>query len=151
MAYLNTLMSRWEIGSHIPIFLKSIWHNFYAVIFIKGSRGLSYLTIEVRWTPQFLKFEFIPHLDTFLFEMQNVTAACSTILFNNLIPIKNSYFNDHHSLSDISKRKRASRGHACPSSFFNLIDLTSKISVSNAFWIFDSYFIKIIISFHQDV
>ena len=37
------------------------------------------------------QFEYIPHLDIFLFEMQNVIAACSTILFNNLIPIKNSY------------------------------------------------------------
>ena len=54
----------------------------YDVIFIKGSRGPSYpLTIEVRWTPNLslFKFEFIPHLDTFLFEMQNVTAACSNI------------------------------------------------------------------------
>ena len=77
----------------------------YDVIFIKGSRGPSYLTIEARWTPNFsiFKFEFIPHLDTFLSEMQNVTAVCSTILFNNLIPIKNSYFNDYHSLSDILK------------------------------------------------
>ena len=41
-------------------------------------------TIEVRWTAQFsiFKFELIPHLDIFLFEMQNVTAACSTVLFN---------------------------------------------------------------------
>ena len=35
--------------------------------------------------------------------MPNVTAACSTILFNNLIPIKNSYFNDYQGLSDVSK------------------------------------------------
>ena len=55
-----------------------------------SSKGKSYLTVEVRWTPNLsiFKFEFTPHLDTFLFEMQNVTAACSTILFNNLIPIK---------------------------------------------------------------
>ena len=81
----------------------------YDVIFIKGSRGPSYqLTIEVRWTPNLslFKFEFIPHLDTFLFEMQNVTAACSTFLFtttSNLLPIKNSYFNDYQGLSDVSK------------------------------------------------
>ena len=53
----------------------------------KGQGGPSYpLTIEVRWPPNLslFKFEFIPHLDTFLFEMQNVTAACSTILFNYL-------------------------------------------------------------------
>ena len=63
----------------------------YEVIFIKGSRDPSYpLIIEVRWTPNLslFQFEFIPHLDIFLFEMQNVIAACSTILFNNLIPIK---------------------------------------------------------------
>ena len=46
--------------------------------------------------------QFITHLDTFLFEMQNVTAACSIILFNYLIPIKNSYFNDYQGLSDVS-------------------------------------------------
>ena len=66
----------------------------YEVIFIKGSRDPSYpLKIEVRWTPNLslFQFEYIPHLDIFLFEMQNVIAACSTILFNNLIPIKNSY------------------------------------------------------------
>ena len=70
-----------------------------------SSKGQSYLTIEVKLTPNLsvLKFEFIPHLDTFLFEMQNVIAACSTILFNNLIPIKNSYFNDYQGLCDISK------------------------------------------------
>ena len=49
------------------------------------------------------KFIFIPHLDTFSFEMQNVTAACCTFLFNNLIPIKNSYFNAYQGLCDISK------------------------------------------------
>ena len=78
----------------------------YEVIFIKGSRDSSYpLKIEVRWTPNLslFQFEFIPHLDIFLFEMQNVIAACSTILFNNLIPIKNSYFNDYQGLSDVSK------------------------------------------------
>ena len=78
----------------------------YDVIFIKGSRDPSYqLTIEVRWTPNssLFKFEFIPHLDIFLLEMQNVTAACSTILFNNLIPIENSYFNNYQVLSDVSK------------------------------------------------
>ena len=62
------------------------------------------------------KFKFIPHLDTFLFEMQNVTAACSTFLFTtNLLPIKNSYFNDYQGLSDVSK---GSRSQACPPSFF---------------------------------
>ena len=78
----------------------------YEVIFIKGSRDPSYpLKIEVRWTPNLSLFQFvyIPHLDIFLFEMQNVIAACSTILFNNLIPIKNSYFNDYQGLSDVSK------------------------------------------------
>ena len=35
-----------------------------------------------------IKFEFIPNLDIILFEMQNVTVAYSTILFNYLIPIK---------------------------------------------------------------
>ena len=78
----------------------------YEVIFIKGSRDPSYpLKIEVRCTPNLplFQFDFIPHLDIFLFEMQNVTAACSTILFNNLIPIKNSYFNDYQGLSDVSK------------------------------------------------
>ena len=94
------------------------------------------LTIEVRWTLNLslFKFEFIPHLDIFLFEMQNVTAACSTILFNNLIPIKNSYFNDYQGLSDVSKGNvQVYRSQACPSSFFNLINLSSNISVSNAF------------------
>ena len=90
------------------LLVNSIVYMTYDVIFIKGPRGPSYLTImtiEVRWTPHFslFKFEFIPHLDKFLFEMQNVTVACSTILFNYLIPIKNSYFNDY-SLSNISKR-----------------------------------------------
>ena len=94
-----------------------------------SSKGQSYLTIEVRWTPNLsiFKFEFIPHLDTFLFGMQNVTAACFTILFNNLIPNKNSYFNDYKGLSDISKGNVQVEAPACPSSsFFNLIDLSNK-------------------------
>ena len=60
----------------------------YEFIFIKGSRDPSYpLKIEVRCTPNLplFQFDFIPHLDIFLFEMQNVTAACSTILFKLLI------------------------------------------------------------------
>ena len=91
-----------ELKSH-PKILKVYMK--YDVIFIKGSRSPSYLTIAVRWTPNLsiFKFEFKPPLDKFLFEMQNVTAACSTILFNNLIPIKNSYFNDYQGLSDVSK------------------------------------------------
>ena len=67
----------------------------YDVIFIKGSRGPSYLTKEVRWTPppsySIFKFEFIPHLDKFLFEMQNVTATCSIFLFNYLVQIKQAH------------------------------------------------------------
>ena len=42
----------------------------------------------VKFLPNCFKCLFIPHLNTFLFEMQNVTAACSTILFKYLIPIK---------------------------------------------------------------
>ena len=59
------------------------------------------------------KFEFIPHRNIFLFEMQNLTAAYSTFL----IPIKKLIFQRLYSLSDISKRKGASGGHA-PSFFF---------------------------------
>ena len=61
----------------------------------RGKMYPQFTTLSVRF--------YIPHLDIFLFEMQNVTAACSTILFNNLIPIKNSYFNDYQGLSDVSK------------------------------------------------
>ena len=35
--------------------------------------------------------------------MQNVTDACFTLLFNNLIPTQNSYFNDYQGLSDVPK------------------------------------------------
>ena len=80
--------------------------------------------------------------------MQNVIAACSTIL---LIPIKNSYFNDYQGLSDDSKGNVQVEARHAHLLFFNLIDLSSNISVSNAFWTFDSYFIKIIISFFQDL
>ena len=54
-------------------------------------------------------FELISNLDIFLFEMRNATAACSTVLLNP--DQKAHYFNDY-SLSDISKRKTASSGHA---------------------------------------
>ena len=73
----------------------------------KGQGVHLIFTIEVRWTPnspQSLSSSLYLTLTHFLFEMQNVTACvfyCS--IFNNLIPIKNSYFNDYHSLSDISK------------------------------------------------
>ena len=70
-----------------------IWRHIH-----KRVKGSILPHIEVRWTshrgkmdpPNFsiFKFEFIPHLDIFLFEMQNITAACSSILFNYLIPIK---------------------------------------------------------------
>ena len=108
--HFNVQIREWKSHPKITkVYIK------YDVIFIKGSRGPSYLTIEVRygphltievrWTPNLstFQFEFIPHLDKVLFEMQNVTAACSTILFNKLIPIKHSYFNDYQGLSDVSK------------------------------------------------
>ena len=99
--HFNVQIRKWKSHPKIP----KVYMN-YGVIFIKGSMDPSYpLTIEVRWTLNLslFKFEFIPHLDIFLFEMQNVTAACSTILFNNLIPIKISFFNDYQGLSDVSK------------------------------------------------
>ena len=40
---------------------------------------------------------------------------------------------------------------ATPIFFFNLIGQTSKISVLNDFWTIDYYFIKITISFYQDL
>ena len=83
LEHFNVQLREWKSHPKIP----KVYMN-YDVIFIKGSRDPSYpLTIEVRWTPNLslFKFEYIPHLDIFLFEMQNVTAACSTILFNNLI------------------------------------------------------------------
>ena len=65
--------------------------------------------------------------------MQNVIAACSTILFNNLIPIKNSYFNDYQGLSDVSKGNVQVEARHAHLLFFNIIDLSSNISVLNAF------------------
>ena len=99
----------------------------YDVIFIKGSRGPSYLTIEVRWSPpppnfSIFKFEFIPHLDIFLLEMQNVTDACSTILFN--------YFNPNQKAQILTIIALVI---FCPSSFVILIEPTSSISVPNYF------------------
>ena len=82
--------------------------------------------------------------------MQNVTAACSTILFNYLNPDQKAHYFNDYSLSDISKRKGASIV-AMPSSFFSLIEPTSKISALNDFWTTDFYFIKITISFYQDL
>ena len=77
LEHFNVQIREWKSHPKIPkVYMK------YDVIFIKGSRGPSYpLTIEVRWTPNLslFKFEFIPHLDTFLFEMQNVTAAYYSI------------------------------------------------------------------------
>ena len=68
------------------------------VIFIKGSKPFKGSILphnRGKMDPSsnftifnMFKFEFIPRLDTFLFEMQNVIAACSTILFSYLIPIK---------------------------------------------------------------
>ena len=101
LEHFNVQIREWK--SHPKI--SKVYMN-YGGIFIKGSMDPSYpLTIEERWTLNLslFKFEFIPHLDIFLFEMQNVTAACSTILVNNLIPIKNTYFNDYQGLSDVSK------------------------------------------------
>ena len=124
-------LREWKSHPKIP----KVYMN-YDVILIKGSRDPSYpLTIEVRWTPNLslFKFEFIPHLDIFLFEMQNVTAACSTILFNNLILIKNSYFNDYQGLSDVSKGNVQVEARHAHLLFFNMIDLSSNISVPNAF------------------
>ena len=95
-----------------------------------SSKGQSYLTIEGKWIPNLsiFKFEFIPHLDTFLFEIRNVTAACSTIVL-----FKNSYFNDYQGLCDSLKGNLQVEANHVRLLFFNLIDLSSKISVSNAF------------------
>ena len=71
-------LREWKSHPKIP----KVYMN-YDVILNKGSRDPSYpLTIEVRWIPNLslFKFEFIPHLDIFLCEMQNVTATCTTIL-----------------------------------------------------------------------
>ena len=58
------------------------------------------------------KFEFISNLDTFLFEMQNVTVACSTFLFNYLIPIKKLIFQRLQSYSYFEEKTFKYSGQA---------------------------------------
>ena len=72
----------------------------------------------------------MPHLDIFLFEMQNVTATRSTFVLNYLFGIKKKILISQrlYSLSAISKRESASSGHA-HLLFSNTIEPTSKISV----------------------
>ena len=70
LEHFNVQITEWKSHPKIPkVYMK------YDVIFIKGSRGpSSSLIVEVRWTPNLslFMFEFIPHLDTFLFEIQIV-------------------------------------------------------------------------------
>ena len=133
-----------------PTHVASTWGT---LIFIKGSRGSSYLTIEVKWTPppnfSISKFEFIPHLDISLFEMQNVTAACSTILFNYSIPIKKAHISTIIAL--VIFRREKVQVVAMPIFFIQYNRTNKQIRVLNDIWTIDSYFIKITINFYQDL
>ena len=70
LEHFNVQITEWKSHPKIPkVYMK------YDVIFIKGSRGpSSSLIVEVRWTPNLslFMFEFLPHLDTCLFEIQIV-------------------------------------------------------------------------------
>ena len=135
MAYLNELMSRYENG------ITSFGKQLSCVQIPKTQLVVNSFVYEIwRHIHQRVKGSILPHnrgkmhgppisqslspslyltLTYFLFEMQNVTAACFTILFIYLIPIKQAHISTIIAL--VTFRREKEHVMAMPTSFCNLI------------------------------